>query len=173
MRCVRREHEKFSANVLDYEAFLGRLRSNKGIDTLLITGNYASDWVTEDFIKALGKGAERSVILIDTLPTALTDRAAVVIPGATWAEKAGTFENGNNRLQAFDRAIKPIDYCKSEAQIALDLEADRTGEEPRVYDAAQTRRTMADVHDLSEFVNDVHLPPEAEKVESDMQMVEI
>ncbi|MEE8155924.1 MAG: hypothetical protein V3T53_13305, partial [Phycisphaerales bacterium] len=79
----------------------------------------------------------------------------------------------NNRLQMFERAIQPIDYCKSEAQIALDLEADRTGEEPRVYDAAQTRRTMADVHDLGEFVNAVHLPPEAEKVESDMQMVEI
>jgi len=172
-RGVRRVLEKFSANVLDYEAFLGRLRSNKGIDTLLITGNYASDWVTEDFIKALGKGADRAVILIDTLPTALTDRTAVVIPGATWAEKTGTFENVNNRLQAFDRAIKPIDYCKSEAQIALDLEADRTGEAPAVYDAKQTRRTMADVHALSEFVNDVHLPPEAQTVESDMELVEL
>ena len=172
-RGVRRVLEKFSANVLEYEAFLGRLRSNKSIDTLLITGNYASDWVTEDFIKALGKPADRAVILIDTLPTALTDRAAVVIPGATWAEKTGTFENVNNRLQAFERAIKPIDYCKSEAQIALDIEADRTGEEPRVYDAAQTRRTMADVHDLGAFVNDVHLPPEAQTVESDMEIVEL
>ena len=172
-RGVRRVLEKFSANVLDYEAFLGRLRSNKGIDTLLITGNYDSDWVTADFIKALENRADRAVILIDTLPTALIDRAAVVIPGATWAEKAGTFENVNNRLQAFDRAIKPIDYCKSEAQIALDLEADRTGEEPAVYDAKQTRRTMADVHALGEFVNDVHLPPEAQTVESDMEIVEL
>ena len=113
------------------------------------------------------------MILIDTLPTALCERAEVVIPGATWAEKAGTFENVNNRLQAFDRAIKPIDYCKSEAQIALDLEADRTGEEPVVYGAEQIRRTMADVHDLGEFVNDVHLPPEAQTVESDMEIVEL
>ncbi len=113
------------------------------------------------------------MILIDTRPTALTDRAAVVIPGATWAEKAGTFENVNNRLQAFDRAIKPIDYCKSEAQIALDLGADRVGNAPAVYGAEQTWRTMVDAHDLGEFVNDVHLPPEAEKVESDMRMVEI
>ena len=172
-RGVRRVLEKFSANVLDYEAFLGRLRSNKGIDTLLITGNYDSDWVTADFIKALENRADRAVILIDTLPTALIDRAAVVIPGATWAEKAGTFENVNNRLQAFDRAIKPIDYCKSEAQIALDLEADRTGEEPVVYGAEQIRRTMADVHALGEFVNDVHLPPEAQTVESDMEIVEL
>ena len=172
-RGVRRVLEKFSANVLDYEAFLGRLRSNKGIDTLLITGNYDSDWVTADFIKALENRTDRAVILIDTLPTALIDRAAVVIPGATWAEKAGTFENVNNRLQAFDRAIKPIDYCKSEAQIALDLEADRTGEEPVVYGAEQIRRTMADVHALGEFVNDVHLPPEAQTVESDMEIVEL
>ena len=172
-RGVRRVLEKFSANVLDYEAFLGRLRSNKDIDTLLITGNYASDWVTDDFIKALENRADRAVILIDTLPTALSERADVVIPGATWAEKAGTFENVNNRLQAFDRAIMPIDYCKSEAQIALDFEAERTGEEPVVYDAEQTRRAMADVHDLGEFVDDVHLPPEAQTVESDMEVVEL
>ena len=172
-RGVRRVLEKFSANVLDYEAFLGRLRSNKDIDTLLITGNYASDWVTDDFIKALENRADRAVILIDTLPTALSERADVVIPGATWAEKAGTFENVNNRLQAFDRAIMPIDYCKSEAQIALDFEAERTGEEPVVYDAEQTRRAMADVHDLGEFVDDVHLPPEAQTVESDMEIVEL
>ncbi len=172
-RGVRRVLEKFSANVLDYEAFLGRLRSNKDIDTLLITGNYASDRVTDDFIKALENRADRAVILIDTLPTALSERADVVIPGATWAEKAGTFENVNNRLQAFDRAIMPIDYCKSEAQIALDFEAERTGEEPVVYDAEQTRRAMADVHDLGEFVDDVHLPPEAQTVESDMEVVEL
>lgn len=172
-RGVRRVLEKFSANVLHYEAFLSRLRSNKDIDTLLITGNYASDWVTDDFIKALENRADRAVILIDTLPTALSERADVVIPGATWAEKAGTFENVNNRLQAFDRAIMPIDYCKSEAQIALDLEADRTGDAPAVYGTEQTRRTMADVHDLSEFVNDVHLPPEAQTVESDMEIVEL
>ena len=170
-RGVRRVLEKFAANVLDYEAILGRLRSHNGIDTLLITGNYASDWVTSDLIQAIDSTPGRRVILIDTLPTALTDRAEAVIPGATWAEKAGTFENVNNRLQAFERAIQPIDYCKSEAQIALDLEADRTGEQPQVYDAAQIRRTMADVHDLKEFVNDVHLPAEAHLVDSDMEVV--
>ncbi len=172
-RGVRRVLDEFAANVLDYEAFLGRLRTDTNIDALLLTGNYSSDWVTKDLTQAIDSMPGRSVILIDTLPTALLDRADVLIPGATWTEKAGTFVNVNNRLQAFERAIQPIDYCKSEAQIALDLEADRTGEQPQVYDAAQTRRTMADVHDLSEFVNDVHLPAQAQPVDSDMEVVEL
>ena len=124
-------------------------------------------------MQALGSQGEKSVILIDTLPTALTQIADVVIPGATWMEKTGTFENVNNRLQTFSRAIKPIDYCKSEAQIALDLEADRSGDDVVVYDAPKTRQTMADVHDLREFVSDIYLPPQAEKIESDMEVVKL
>ncbi|MHC4764651.1 MAG: NADH-quinone oxidoreductase subunit G [Planctomycetota bacterium] len=169
-RGVRRVLEKFSANVLDYEAFVGRLRGNNEIETLVLTGNYASAWADDDLLDVIDK---RTVVLIDTLPTALSERADVLIPGATWVEKAGTFENAGNRLQAFERAIRPIDYCKSEAQIALDLAAQRAGEPPEVYDAAAVRRRMADVHGLKELISDVHLPPAPIKVPSDMQVVEL
>jgi predicted molibdopterin-dependent oxidoreductase YjgC len=40
--------------------------------------------------------------------------AEVVLPGATWIEKSGTFENAKNRLQGFDRAIAPVDFAKGE-----------------------------------------------------------
>ena len=165
--------EAFAANVLDYEEFVGRLRKGNGIDALLLTGNYPSDWVINSFIQALESQGAKSVILIDTLPTALTEIADVIIPGATWMEKTGTFENVNNRLQTFSRAINPIDYCKSETQIALDLEADRSGDDVVVYDAAKVRQTMADVHDLREFVSEVHLPPQSTKIESDMEVVKL
>ena len=37
--------------------------------------------------------AGRFTVLIDTLPNRLTEREAeVILPGATWAEKAGSFE---------------------------------------------------------------------------------
>ncbi|MHC4217437.1 MAG: NADH-quinone oxidoreductase subunit G [Planctomycetota bacterium] len=172
-RGVRRVLEKFSANVLDFEAFAGRLRSDQGIDTLVLTGNYASDWVDDDLVGAIDATGGRVVLLIDTLSTALADRADVMIPGATWMEKAGTFENVGGRLQAFARAIRPIDYGKSESQIALDLAAQVTGDSPEVYAAAAVRRRMADLHGLKEFISDVHEPPAPTRVASDMQVVEL
>ena len=172
-RGVRRVLEAFAANVLDYEEFVGRLRKGNGIDTLLLTGNYPSDWVIDSFMQAIDSQGNKNVILLDTLPNKLTEIADVVIPAATWMEKAGTFENVNNTLQAFSRAINPIDYCKSESQIALDLEAERSDEDVVVYDAAMVRQSMADVHNLSEFVSDVSQPPESKKVESDMEVVKL
>jgi len=171
-RGVRRVLEKFSANVLDYDAFVGRLRRGD-LSVLLLTGNYPSDWTTKELLEALGERGGRFVVLIDTLATPLADRADVLIPSATWAEKAGTFENAGGRLQAFERAIKPIDYVKSESQIALDLIAAASGSSPAVYDPLATRKQMADLNGLSEFVSEVHLPPADEKIASDMQVVEL
>ncbi len=171
-RGVRRVLEKFSANVLDYNAFIGRLRRGD-LSALLLSGNYPSDWTTKELLKALGERGGRFVVLIDTLATPLADRADVLIPSATWAEKAGTFENAGGRLQAFERAIEPLDYVKSESQIALDLIAAASGSTPAAYDPVATRKQMADLHDLNEFVSAVHLPPAGEKISSDMQVVEL
>ncbi len=171
-RGVRRVLEKFSANVLDYEELVRRLGKDDDIDAVVVTGNYPSDWVTDELADAL-TAAKRFVLLIDTLPTRLAESADVVLPGATWAEKAGTFESATGRLQAFERAIDPIDYCKSESQIALDLEAEREGTVPEVHNAAATRRRAADVHGLTELLTDVHLPAPPPAVEADMQVVEL
>jgi NADH-quinone oxidoreductase subunit G len=171
-RGVRRVLEKFSGDVLDYEAFVERLRGDRGIDALLLTGNYPSDWVTAGLLDAVGRTA-RPLILIDTLPTALSARADVVLPGATWAEKSGTFENVAGRLQAFERAIAPIDFCKCEAQIVLDLQAAADGSSPEIFNPAAVRRRMAEVHGLRELLTEVHLPRLPAPVESDMQLIEL
>ncbi|MCP3905566.1 MAG: molybdopterin-dependent oxidoreductase [Planctomycetes bacterium] len=170
-RGVERVLNPFTSRVLDYESLLGVLRNDEEIDAVIVTGNYPSEWVTPDLLDALG--TERFVALIDTLPNRLVGRADVVIPGATWVEKAGTFENVNGLLQAFDRAIDPIDFCKSEAQIALDLAARRAGEHPAAYNPALTRQQMASEHGLAEFVDDVATPRESEPLASDMQLVEL
>jgi len=170
-RGVRRVLEKFaSGSVLDFGELTKALTTDQTIDTVVMTGNYPSNWVTPHIMDAIG--SERFVILIDTLATALSERADVVIPGATWAEKAGTFENANNRLQSFERAIEPLDYCKSESQIALDLLAVFAGSSPQRFNAANTRSMMARDHGLSEFVTDVQVPAGDEQVEPDMKLVE-
>ncbi|MHC4949186.1 MAG: NADH-quinone oxidoreductase subunit G, partial [Planctomycetota bacterium] len=173
-RGVRRVLAALTDEVHEYDAFVKLMKRKTGpgkdVGAVLATGNYPSDWVTSDLVEALG---ERFVALIDTLPTALSARADVVIPGATWVEKAGTFENVNGRLQGFERAIAPIDYCKGEGQIALDLVAARVGATPATFNAAGTRRTMAEEHGLGEMVTDVHLPAGEAPVEADMQVVEL
>ncbi len=121
-RGVRRVLAAFGA-VLEYDGLLGALGNGTGqssIGAVIVTGNYPSDWVTADFQNAL---SGKFVVLIDTLAGSLCDSADIVIPGATWVEKAGTFENANGLLQAFEQAIPVIELAKSEGQIGLDLMA--------------------------------------------------
>jgi hypothetical protein len=105
------------SEVLSYEQFLPRLQGTE-FSALLLTGNYPSEWTTDDFANACDG---KFTVLIDTLPTSLTDRANVVLPGVTWAEKAGVFENANGKLQAFEAALPVLAGAQSEGQIAMDL----------------------------------------------------
>jgi NADH-quinone oxidoreductase subunit G len=166
-RGVRRVLEPATGRVFEHDALLGTLRRDEEIDAVVLTGNYPSDWVTDDLLAALEK---RFVVAIDTLPNRLTERADVVLPSATWAEKAGTFENATGRLQAFDRAIAPIDFCKSEAQMALDLVAARDGGPAAGYNPALTRQRMAQAG-LDPFMTEVHAPVEGGAIDADMQLV--
>lgn len=170
-RGVRRVLQAFSQDVLDADNFTKKLASDRAIDTVIIAGGYPKPWVTPALSSAIGTG--RFVVAIDILPNELTAHADVVLPGASWAEKAGTFENANNRLQGFERAIEPIDFCKSEAQLAIDILAAITGETYAPFSADHTRQALADTMGLGEFVSNVHLPPAKEAIEPDMQIVEL
>ncbi|MCC6285888.1 MAG: (2Fe-2S)-binding protein [Phycisphaerales bacterium] len=93
------------------------------IGLLVITGNYPSTWATPDFIQVVRSARARGtfVIVIDTLDSPLADESDVLLPGATWAEKSGTFENRTGVLQAFEQAIPEAEGCRAEGQIVLDL----------------------------------------------------
>ena len=57
----------------------------------------------------------QTLILIDTLANNFNDNAQMhFIPAATWAEKSGTFENYDNKLQLFERAIHPLGDAQAE-----------------------------------------------------------
>ena len=103
--------------VLSYDDAVNALKNGERTGAL-ITGNYTSEWVTPDLADACDKPF---TVLIDTLPNALTRRADIVLPGATWAEKAGVFENVDHKLQAFEAAIPVRDGAQTEGQIAADL----------------------------------------------------
>jgi len=170
-RGVKRVLAAFDDSVLDADAFTKKLASDAAIDTVIVTGGYPKPWVTSELTNAVG--TKRFLVAIDIFANELTAAADVTLPGATWAENTGTFENAKNRLQAFERAIAPIDFVKNEAQMAIDMIAAMTGEEPAAHSAANTRTAMAETMGLKAFTSDVHLPPTREAIESDMQIVEL
>ncbi|MDX2118379.1 MAG: 2Fe-2S iron-sulfur cluster-binding protein [Planctomycetota bacterium] len=189
-------------NVLDFAGFLRALGHGSGssdVGAVVLTGNYPSNWVTSELTASIDG---KFVVLIDTLASSLVDECDVLIPGATWVEKAGTFENARGMLQGFEAAIPVIELAKSEGQIALDLLAELTNQpvEPREpetvivqsslgqvaaavqvaparatpFNAAQVRGEMAKANAaLNVFVTDVKMP-EGETVRPvDMPIVEL
>ena len=170
-RGVRRVLEALAAGrpVHDAAAF-EKAAASGALGAAVITGNYPSDWVSNGMAEALRKVP---FMLVDTLPTALTGMAEVVLPGAAWVEKSGSFESAKGRLQGFDRAITPVDFAKAECQIALDLMADREGFRAEAFDGAAVRRRMAAVPGLDRFATEHHATPPKATVESDMVLVEL
>ncbi len=65
----------------------------------------------EDVVKhGIGEDLLRKLellVVIDILPSATTALAHVVLPGAAWVEKRGTFINKNGLLQRFNAAVQP------------------------------------------------------------------
>ena len=157
------------AGVLEADAFLAEAKAGRFAATV-VTGNYASDWVTPEWSEAV---AAKPYVLIDTLPSRLVDAASVLLPSATWMEKAGSFQNADDRLQAFERAIATIDYCKGEAQIAIDLLASHEGRAPVKFDPEQTRAEISTLPGLSGFRGEIARPDAKVSLESDMLTVDL
>jgi len=105
------------AAVLAFDQWLAKVKTGDVAATIL-TGNYPSEWAGESVTRSL---EGRYVVVIDTLASKLTERADIVLPGATWVEKAGTFQNARDMLQAFEAAIPCIGASRPEGQIAQEL----------------------------------------------------
>lgn len=183
-RGVRRVLESFGGDVLAYEDFLRALGHGSGtsaVGAVFLTGNYPSRWATDDLLGAL---AGKFIVLADTLQSPLVEKAEVLLPACTWAEKAGCFENARNMIQGFEQAIQPLEASLSEAQMALDLmrlhgaggefESLPPGAHAAPHNAAATRRDMASSSpELAVFVNQVSMPAAEAAQQPDMEVVEL
>ncbi len=188
-----------AGTLVPWESFVTQLKSG-AISGAIITGNYPSDWITDDLFRAC---EGRFIVTVDTLASRLTVRADVVLPGATWTEKAGTFQNAGDILQAFEQAIPTLGMCKSEGQIALDMMAiargvgapveesetfvmnpEKPGQVPggahvatpvgRLFNAADVRNDLAAMGaSVSGFTTDVSMPTHEAAQVADMVTVEL
>lgn len=132
---------------------------------LILTGNYPSDWTTKELAAGCRK---RFTVVLDTLPSAISQSADVVLPTVTWMEKSGTFENAQGRLQVFEQAIPPCEFARPEGQVALNWMAAAGLEGSSLFDASKVRARMGGV-----FVGEVELPKKVSRADADMQFVEL
>jgi len=188
---------------LDYDAAVKRLdKDGSDITGVLLTGNYPSEWATDEFKGAL---SGTRVVALDLLENALTSLAEVVLPASSWLEQDGSFENADGVIQAYTQAIPTQHESKGVGQIALDLSARAEGRSlslpgggyadfivdegpgqvpaasqtlslPRAerFVASDTRTAMAEAHDgLRALVDEIVLPPVEGTREPDVELVEL
>ncbi len=74
---------------------------------------------TQKVIKALE--ATDLVIVQELFMTETAKYADVILPGASFLEKSGTFTNGERRVQAVRQVVKPIAGAKPDGQIIVDI----------------------------------------------------
>ena len=171
-RGVRRVLEHFSKKVLAHDEFVAWLEKDDAIGGVLVAAGAPGTPAERGLVAALSEG-NRALVLVDVLPTMLQEHAEVVLPGAAWCEKAGTFEDAAGRLQAFDAAIAPPWLARPEAQVAMDALALLEDEPSQCYDATGTRAAMAEEKALSMFAGLVAPAPAPAKRASDMPLVEL
>ncbi|WP_445385893.1 formate dehydrogenase subunit alpha [Robiginitalea sp. IMCC44478] len=74
---------------------------------------------TQKVIRALE--ATELVIVQELFMTETAKYADVVLPGASFLEKSGTFTNGERRVQAVRQVVEPIEGSKPDGQIIVEL----------------------------------------------------
>jgi NADH-quinone oxidoreductase subunit G len=122
---------------MEFQVFLGQAMEG-AFDAAYVVGGYPEAWVTPSAAQALAKIP--FLVVHDLFPSALDNSVSVQIPGATWAEREGTFMNCDGLIQPFERAIPPLEGIKADGQFFAEL-AGRRG----LFHAGQVRQEMATV----------------------------
>jgi len=75
------------------------------------------------------------VIVQEIFMTRTAEMADVILPGASFLEKSGTFTNGERRVQRVNQAVEPLEGTKPDGQIVVEL-MNRMGYEQPDYDSS-------------------------------------
>lgn len=126
-----------AGEVLTWETFLAERVTTEKLGAIWVTGGYTSgDWHGDAAAAALSHIPLR--IVQDLFATPLARQASYQLPAAASVERAGSFVNFADRLQAFDWAIRAPAGVKAEGPLFWQL-VGRTG----LYRPAQVREELA------------------------------
>ena len=139
----------FGGNCLTFDEFVAAAGQGR-FKAAYVVGGYPKDWVRREWAESLGK--LEFLVVHDLLPSPLDALANIHVPGASWAEREGTFMNCDGLIQPFERALPPLEGVKADGQFFHELTSGSG-----LFRAAKVRGTMAEA--LPEFA-DVHVSAE-------------
>jgi NADH-quinone oxidoreductase subunit G len=95
---------RLGGGLVNWGDFLGQVVSSP-FGAVWLTGGYHTPWNDAE-VTAKFDGTPL-VIVQDCFASPLWDRADYQLPGATFAERSGSYVNATDRLQSFDWAVRP------------------------------------------------------------------
>jgi NADH-quinone oxidoreductase subunit G len=138
-------------NTMSFDEFVTAAGEEK-FKAAYVVGGYPSEWITKDHHKALSKIG--LLATHDLFPSLLEAAATLQVPGASFAEREGSFMNCGGLVQPFERAIAPLEGVKPDGQFLYDLAG-----ESGLFRAEKVRQTAADWP----VFGDVYVPPDEPK----------
>lgn len=96
--------QHFMGSVVYFEEFLERIQAEP-FKVVWFAGGYRESWGTDALAERLATA--ETLIMQDMFDSPLWRQATYQLPGASFAERAGSYVNFADRLQSFDWAIRP------------------------------------------------------------------
>jgi len=109
---------RLGGGLLNWGDFLGRVES-ESFGAVWLTGGYKTEW--NDAAAAEKFAGVKTLIVQDCFLSSLWERAEYQVPGATFAEREGSYVNAKDRLQSFRWAIRPPAGVRTEGQLYWQL----------------------------------------------------
>jgi NADH-quinone oxidoreductase subunit G len=112
---------RFQGKVIGFEEVVHSAADGR-VQALYLTAGYpprSGGWVSEAQAEAINKVP--LVVCHDILPSPVSAFAHYLLPGATFAEKEGTFVNHSGLAQAIQWGATPAGECRTEGQTFLEL----------------------------------------------------
>jgi NADH-quinone oxidoreductase subunit G len=109
---------RLGGSLINWGDFLGQINGG-GIGGVWLTGGYRSEWNDGKVVETFA--GVKLLIVQDCFASPLWDRADYQIPGATFAEREGSYVNASDRLQSFSWAVRPPAGVMLEGQLYWQL----------------------------------------------------
>jgi formate dehydrogenase major subunit len=84
------------------------------------------------------------LVVQELFMTETAKHATVVLPGASFLEKSGTYTNGERRVQKVQKAVEPLPGTKADGQIIADI-MNRMGYKQEDYDPAMLLQEISQI----------------------------
>ncbi len=84
------------------------------------------------------------LVVQELFMTETAEHADVILPGASFLEKEGTFTNGERRIQRVNKVVEPLEGTKADGQIIVDI-MNRMGYAQPDYTAAGVLKEIAGI----------------------------